>query len=615
MKETQNQHPLLQKANLTICLWLGVILLITFISFSSSIKNGFSNWDDNAYVFNNPALEKPLSESIPYFFEQHYFIGNYIPVTMTAYALQYKAAGANPFFYHKTNLLLHVLNVLLVFLLINLMTQKKIAASFSALFFGIHPMHTESVAWIAELKDVLYTFFFLISLIVYLNYIQHKHLRTSKTNFAKLFVVFLLFVLSCLSKPAAVILPLILLLVDYYHQRKNLLQLILEKVPFFIFSGFIGWIAIKAQSSDELFRLSIPFGYKLLFASYSILVYLFKFFIPIQQSIFYPYPSNFQNLSVLFYAAPILVAAMLVAVFYFYRKNRNVVFGTLFFIVNLVLVLQFITVGDAMLAERYTYVSYIGLFFIVGMFIQKLVDNEQKKLDSFKTPFLALIALFALVFSYSTYARCKVWNNDDAMATDLLNKFPDDRLALNNKGYILYEQGNYDAAIPLFEKALKAKHDYEMAYINMINAHLYKNDIAKADSVNKRAIAVLPASARLHLKYGYVLYVQKNYEGAILSFKKTITLNKKLTDSYSYLGECLFLINRADEAMQAFEKGLLIEPTNYILLNNKGYLLQTMKRYEEALSFFKQSLAINPNYETAQANLKNCEKLLLESKK
>lgn len=615
MKEKQHRHLLLKKSNLNIWLWLVAILFITFISFSSSIKNGFSNWDDNAYVFNNPVLEKPLAESVPYFFESHYFIGNYIPVTMTAYALQFKTTATNPFFYHKTNLVLHILNVALVFVLIFLMTQKKIAATITALFFGIHPMHTESVAWIAELKDVLYTFFFLISLIVYLNYIQHKHLRTSKTNFAKLFVVFLLFVLSCLSKPAAVILPLILFLVDYYHQRKNLFQLILEKVPFFIFSGFIGWIAIKAQSSDELFRLSIPFGYKLLFASYSILVYLFKFFIPIQQSIFYPYPNDFQNLPLVFYLAPIFILGLIVFIIYFFKNNRIVVFGSLFFIANLLLVLQFITVGDAMLAERYTYVSYIGLLFIVGMFIQKLVDDEFKKMESFKTTFFALIALFALLFTYFTYSRCKVWNNDDTMASDLLAKFPEDRLALNNKGYILFEQGNYDAAIPLFVKALKAKPNYEMAYINLINAYLSKNELLKADSVNKVAIATMPASARLHLKYGYVLYVQKKHEEAVLRFKKTIMLNKKLTDSYSYLGECLFLLNRANESMQAFEQGLTIDPTNYILLNNKGYLLQTMKRYEEALVYFKQSLAINPNYETAQANLINCEKLFLEQKK
>ena len=205
--------------------WLGLILLITFISFYPVLKNTFTNWDDNAYVFENTHLSRPISEGIAYFFGPHYFIGNYIPVTMMVYLLQFHAWGLNPEFYHLVNLLIHLLNVALVFWFIYLLSGKKtMVAAMVALFFGIHPMHVKSVAWIAELKDVLYTFFFIGGLIAYYKYCN----VAAKKNFKFIAAAFLLFALSLLCKPAAVAFPLVLVLIDFYVDRRFTAKVWLE---------------------------------------------------------------------------------------------------------------------------------------------------------------------------------------------------------------------------------------------------------------------------------------------------------------------------------------------------------------------------------------------------
>ncbi len=263
-------------------LWLlgFVTIFATLIVYFPSINNDFTNWDDPTYVTENSMIRDLKTDNLKAIFTKPVSL-NYHPLTMLTLALDTKRAtkrkinqqtllselDAKP--YHITNLLLHLLNTLLVFIFIYLLFKKKVIPAFIvALFFGIHPMHVESVAWIAERKDVLYSLFFLAGLIVYLKYLEKLHLKY-------LIFAFILFLFSSLSKAVAVILPILFYAIDYYTGRKVNKRAIFEKIPFLIVSIIVGVAAIKIQSGGALAKEGVvTFFQTFVFASYGFVTYI-----------------------------------------------------------------------------------------------------------------------------------------------------------------------------------------------------------------------------------------------------------------------------------------------------------------------------------------------------
>ena len=262
--------------------WVIGILLLTSMVYLPSLSNDFTNWDDQGYVLENKLLQDVSLEGL-----QEIIVtpigANFHPVTMLSLALNYQISGLDPFSYHLFNLLLHLINTLLVFGFIYLLSEKKLeAAVIVALFFAIHPMHVESVAWIAERKDVLYTAFFMASLIYYVRFLDEGNQKAY-------WWAFVFFVLSLLSKPAAVVLPVVLILIDYLR-NKNLLdtKLLVQKIPFFVLSLGMGWYTLRVQTDfgatagEAIYSISE----KVMFASHSIFIYLIKLFVPYGLSAF-----------------------------------------------------------------------------------------------------------------------------------------------------------------------------------------------------------------------------------------------------------------------------------------------------------------------------------------
>jgi len=582
-------------------IWLGVILVVTFISFYPSLKNSFNNWDDNAYVFENLSLNKPITEAIPYFFGPRYFVGNYIPVTMIAYTLELQSGGMKPEFFHMINLILHLLNVMLVFWFIYLLSSKKIiVASIVSLFFGIHPMHVESVAWVAELKDVLYTFFFLCGLIAYYKYISNKE----KKDYKLLILTFLLFAISILSKPAAVVFPLVLLLLDYYIIRKTDIYLWIEKIPFFIVSILFGIITINAQTADRLLHDFYPFSQRIFFAAHSFLEYIIKLLIPYNLSIFYPYPKIINGqLPLFYYLSPLIILALFYGVYRTLKHSRLITFGFLFFCVNILLVLQFVSVGDAIMADRYTYVPYIGLFFIIAMGFHHLYHSNNSKLSTYKKPALITIIILVIICCYVTNSRCEVWKDSDSLAIDLLNKFPDDRLALNNQAYLLYEHKQYDESIPLFKKAIQMRPDYSMAYINLSNVYSAKNDLTDALKVIDTAIQHKPDDYDLYNRKGNILNSQNKFDEALIQYKIALKIKPDYYKAYYNMSKNYDAMNNFDSALICIDNAIKIQPDDYQLINAKGYLLFNNSKYDEAVKSYNESIKLKPDYTTAYINL------------
>lgn len=594
-------------------IFLGAILVLTAFAFSPTLQNTFTNWDDEAYVVNNPLITQINGENVVKMFDyRHPISSNYHPLTILSLAVNYQWAKLDPAPYISTNIALHLLNIILVFYFILLLTKyNQWVALIVALLFAIHPMHVESVAWISERKDVLYGAFFIGAMIGYL-----KYLTSGKRHF--LVLTFGLFLLSLLSKSAAVILPVVLLTLDYYKGRKWQSKVFVEKIPFFIVAVIFGLIAIKTQSTtaiSDLERWSA--GHRILFASYGLMMYVVKLVVPINLSSFYSYPIAGNPLPVIFYIAPILVIGWAGIVYVFARRQKELVFGLLFFVANLLLVLQLLPVGEAIMADRYTYIAYIGLFFIIAKGMDYLVHQKWKK--SANAKYVAILGLLIVVGIYTalTYERTKIWKNTNTLWSDVIEKHPNVVFAYYNRGLYNVSGGrtNYKKASQDFSKAIQLNPKYGSAYIGRGNIHYANQENEKALSDFSKAIAFDPSNANAYVNRAAVYNRLQNYNKGLQDLQKAIELNPNSANAYMNKAVIHYSLQEYEEAIAAFDKYLAINPTFAKAYYNRALAKQYLGRNKAAIKDFTQAIKLAPDKATyymkrssAYANLGETQK-------
>ena len=549
-----------EKRDYSLLPWLLLVAILTAVCLWPMLKNEFTNWDDEFYVINNPLLRGPDWKGI--FSQQK--LGNYHPLTILSYAFNYSISGLDPFSYLLVNYLFHIANTLLVFYFIwNISGKNKFIAAFVALIFGIHPMHVESVAWVAERKDVLYTFFFLLSLIQYWRYLvdgKRSHIWTC----------FIFFVLSLLSKPAAIVLPFVLLLLDYWKGRPLVSKAFVEKIPFFILSILFAIITVKIQNSSAMAGLSIfSITDRLFFACYVLMTYFVRFFVPYPLSAFHPFPiTNFAGWPI--YLSPIFVVALLIAL-WLLRKNKIVVFGIFFYVINLLLVLQIISIGLTIVSERYTYVPYIGLAFMFAMLISRIKFVPQKIS-------LAVGAAALIAFGIITFQRTKVWKNSGTLWTDALKTYPRAPYARTNRA-------NYLSKLAL--------------------AALRANQQSRADSIYKIAfedcaiaLEVRPNHAPAFNYRGLMYLDRQQFPEALADANKFIELKPDNKMAYDMRATAYTRLNEPAKALADYNKCVELSPDDHRSYNNIGTLLMnSFQKYDEALAALNKAISIQPvNY-------------------
>lgn len=584
---TQPQRP--RRARL---LWLAAILFLTFVAYIPSLDNEFTNWDDNTYVTDNPLVSNPNARAVlitP-------VSGNYHPLTIWSLALNYRLSGLNPASYHWLNLLLHLANTCLVFVFIGRLSKGRLwAPVVTSLFFGIHPMHVESVAWVTERKDVLYAFFYLLGLITYLRYLD-------RGQPAWLLATLLAYVLSASSKPAAVVFPLTLLAIDFYRRRAYRPRLLLEKIPFFGISLLAGILTLQGQRASGAIDPHQwgPFQ-KALLAAYGLMMYLVKLVAPVHLSAIYPYPPNVAGtgLGTEFYLAFGLVAILLPAATYLNRRNRTVLFGLAFFFINIMLVLQFFTLGQAVIADRYTYLPYVGVLLALAW---RLDERPAPRSTGAAVRGLvaAVLILLVPVSLFQTWKRCDVWQNSGALWNDTIQKYPrrifdayvnrghyymygkekrfgaaladfDQAIALNprvakvwfNKGVLLTSLDRVDSALVCYDRAVEIKPDYSTALNNRGALKLQKGDLAGAVADYSLSIAVAPGYRDPYANRAMVYSMMREYEKSVADSRRAVELNPKSPDNYTQygsMGEALQQLKRDREAIAAFDEAIRLAP-------------------------------------------------------
>ncbi len=538
--------------------WLIPVLAATAICFFPMLSNGFTNWDDELYVTQNPLLKGPDWLAI---FTQA-SASNYHPLTILTLAFNYAISGTDPFSYHFMNWAIHILNTALVFLFIYKISGKKpYVAAFAAIIFGVHPMHVESVAWVSERKDVLYALFFLLALLQYWSFLE-----TGKR--VKAIFCFIFFILSLLSKPAAIILPFVLLLLDYWYGRAVNWKVIAEKIPFFVLSLIFGFITVKVQSADAIVGLEVyPLWTRFFFACYTIMIYAARFFVPYPLSAFHPYPP-IDSLGLPVWLSPLFMIALFVLL-WLKRKDKLVVFSILFFIVNLLLVVQFVSIGLTIVSERYTYVPYIGLAFLIGMWLNTFLASSSG------TFIKAIPFIIGIIFGFISFQRTKVWKDGDTLWADVIKHFPNAATPRSNHAnYLKKLAGLPENKSRQNELLLRALEDCNVAIqLKPTHAKGYENRQNIYLLLKRDTLAMADANSLLGLE-------PKNSHA---SYTKAVVYMR---------------FNKPDSALVWFNKSLAENPNADPVLNNRGSLLfNNFQRYTEAIADFTKAIELNPQGE------------------
>jgi len=601
-KKTQKQKIDVKKSSSTaiktitpekskIYLALAAIIFISFLVYLPVFNNSFLAWDDNAYIKDNPLVQSIDLKAI---FSQ-YVMGNYHPITILVHALEYKLFGLNPVGYHAVNLLFHLLNTVLVFYAVFLLVEKYGVALVAALLFGVHPLHVESVAWAAELKDLLYTFFFLASWIFYMKYI-----KDSQKKF--IVIAVLLFLLSLLSKAMAASLPAVLILTDYFKGRKINARSLLEKAPFLLLAIILGVVAVLAQKSSQATQYleiySLP--QRIIFASYGFISYLIKLVLPLKLIGYYGYPAMpGGNIPASYYSYLFFLIVLIGFVFYSLRYSRKLFFGIGFFAVTVFLVLQLLPVGSAIMADRYGYIPSIGIFYLAAEGISYLWNRNMKMIGG-----LAL-GVFTLFFSIKTFAQSKVWENDLTLWDDAIRQDQSSAMTYYNRGTYLMNEKKYKEALDDFNKTIELNNRYANAYFNRGKVLLDNNRLDEAMSDFNKVIELKPLNADAYYSRGVIYFNRKNYEASIKEYTKAIELKPDFSDAFYTRANSLRELKRNEEALKDYNKSIELKPAYALSWFNRAVLFMNEKKNEEAIKDFNKAIEVDPLYANAYVNRGN----------
>ena len=547
-----------------ICLFL---VLVTFAVFCRVYGYDFVNFDDDVYVTENPQVRSGLTaENIAWAFRAENVYWH--PLTWISHMMDVQIWGLDPGRHHLTNVLFHTLNAMLLFLALNRMTRTLWRSLFVAALFALHPINVESVAWVAERKNVLSTFFMMLTLLAYGFY-------AAKPGLARYLMVGTLFVLGLLAKPMLVTLPFVFLLLDYWpldrfssqkttdDQNRGALSLILEKIPLFLLAGisiFVSSVSVQAIKSLE----AVPMTMRLSNALVSYMKYMGKMFWPFNLAVFYPYPQSI-SAGQLLGSIIILVMVSGFAIFLL-KQHAYFAVGWFWYLGTLVPVCGLVQAGlwPAM-ADRWAYIPLIGLFITIVWGIAELAEGRA----FFRKSILIAAILVLGILCATTGLQLGYWKNSVELFQHTIEITVNNAVAHNNLGNALLSLDDQDEAYQQYAEALRIRPDYANAHYNM---------------------------ARLLTDRGQLDEALGHYEAAIRSNPRQVK---------AYYNRGIILAQKGDDsaAIHNFLQALQLDPGFAEAHNNLGVVLIRQGKFKEAASHFAEAVQLNSNYTTARRNL------------
>jgi len=559
-------------------------LLAAAIVFLPCLGAGFlPGWDDDAYILNNPLVKEFSPESVKRIFTSLHR-GLYKPLTMFLFSAEYAVAGPNPAVFHAVNLFLHLANCALVFRVAGALAGGVAVPFITALFFGIHPMHVESVAWITECKDLLYTFFFLSSLLGYLKY------RETGSPVPYLLSM-CAFALSLMAKPMGITLPLVLLLMDYARERKADYGIIRDKLPYAALAAlFLLGALFSIGSSGAMFNRN---GYSALdditVAFSGLALYTARAFLPLNLSPIYPYPVKAAGLlPSAYYLAPLACVLLFGSLLYIWRRDRALIFGLAFYLLTIAPGLQWLQVAPSIAFDHYSYIAYIGIFYIAGTLTARFLGREPSRAR--RATVIAICVLSAAFYGRAAYARCQTWKTPFTLWNDMLSKYPGNPSAMANRSFAYLASGDYRSALRDINSALKTdpgNADYLKTRAACLSK-LGQEELARQDLAD--AIALSPSSPELYMARGISFSREGRYEEGMKDFRAALNLGQDNALARLNLGWTLSKSGKQEEALAELNKALALNGTLPDALLNRAAIYMASGKPKEAVLDIENAL-------------------------
>ena len=598
---------------IAICIFLAVS---TFAVYSQVQDHEFINYDDDKYVTNNGYVKAGFPrDSVGWALTTSYN-SNWHPMTWLSHMLDAQLFGPNSKGHHLTNLLFHIANVLLLFLVLLRMTGALWQSGFVAALFALHPLNVESVAWVAERKNVLSTFFWLLTMWAYIRYAQ-------KTNLKRYGLVILFFAMGLMSKPMLVTLPFVLLLLDYWplrrlqsDRRTAISRLVYEKIPLLVLvAGSVVTTLTVQKMGGALGSLNaFPIQERVINALVSYWLYLQKMIWPGGLAIFYAHPENtlsvWKGLPTAALLALITTAAIRLA-----RRAPYFAVGWFWYLGTLIPVIQLVQTGSIAMADRYAYVPLIGIFIIIAWGLPELLAKWR-----LRSRILTIAAgIWISTLMLMTWNQVSHWKNSITIFSHAIEvtdiKYPDFLLAHNNLANALLAEGRTGKAISHYKMAINLMPDYAVNHSHLANALFAEQKTEEAISHFKMAIELMPDYAIAHNNLGTVLLAEQKTEEAISHYKTAVKLLPDYATAHYNLGFALMKEKKTGEAIFHFKMAIQLEPNNTNAHSNLGNALLAEQKTKEAISHYKIAINLKPDNPLVLQNFKMALLRLAEKKK
>jgi tetratricopeptide (TPR) repeat protein len=567
--------------NLLVCLGL---VVVTWAVFGQTLTHDFVNFDDHVYVYENPLVTRGLTtEGIIGAFT-HTHARNWHPLTTLSHMLDCQLYGLNASGHHLTNVILHTISVLLLFLVLKQMTGAFWQSAFVAALFAIHPLHVESVAWIAERKDVLSAVFFMLTLAAYAHYARSP-------SALRYLLVALLFAFGLMSKPMLVTLPFVLLLLDYWPLGRiggqksevgsRLPRLITEKIPLFALSALscIATLLTQRQGPNAIDQL--PFLWRLNNSFVSYVTYIWQMLWPTRLAMFYPHPNNRLPLVEVTVAIALLVGISLLVI-YMRRTKPYLVTGWFWYLGMLVPVIGLVQVGEQAHADRYTYLPQIGLYIIIAWTVGDLLLESALRVRRALIGVIAAIAILTL--GVRAFGQASYWKNSETLWNHTLAVTGENDVAHNNLGFLFLRRGELDKAISEFQAALNIRSKSTETHYSL-GAALIQSNLGNAfarkqlwdEAINhlQEAVRLRPDYADAYFNLGSVLFQQGRLDQAIAQWQKALAIRPTDAEAHRRVASALRKQGKLKEAIAEYEQALNVLPEDSVALNNLAWILAT----------------------------------------
>ncbi|MBE7415128.1 MAG: tetratricopeptide repeat protein [Deltaproteobacteria bacterium] len=528
--------------------------IAAFALYLPSLGFDFVNWDDQLYVYENPRLQGP---GLKWAFTS-VILGTWVPVTFLSLSLDYALWGLNPLGYHLTNSALHAANVFLVALLAARLAGTRgsnakalfIIAISAGLLFGLHPLRVESVAWISERKDVLNAFFFLLGVLSYLGYA-----KTKKASSYVLTLVF--FVLSLLSKPMTVTMPLVLLILDLYplgrHRKDGWKRLIIEKLPFIILSLAAVLATMWSQTMAMVPAEELAFGSRLHIAARGYLFYIYKTLVPVNLAPVYP--RDFAMGPGLFALYVLALSALTALAILLRRRSWAFIAVWAYFVITLIPVIGLVQVGMQAAADRYTYIPGMGIAVLVAAGAGRLAERKKGAF----APVLAVIIAASALLSILALKQISVWKDSFSLWNQQIRLFPDHPYGYVNRGNAYLVQGRLDLAM---EDLGRITPDTASGFMNRANAYISLGKFDLAIENLDRAIELGPVSTDAYMKRGGALVNAGRFEEGIADLTFVLDGDPRNKDAYRARGVAHAISGQYGKAVEDFKNAVLLDPAD-----------------------------------------------------